>query len=165
MSRRSRSLRIAGTSAMLALLLVAGREACAQIVGTLTNTAGLDFGRFVAATGGTVVVSATGLRSRTGGVILLNSPSVAAAAFAVGTSGNRGTKLKSFILTLPANGTVRLTSGSNSMAVGSFVSSPAAGTTVSISTTTASVGASLTVAPNQAAGTYSGSFSVIANFQ
>jgi hypothetical protein len=172
MVRRSRSIIGAGSISLsalplLLLFLAAGRDACAQQVGTLTNTRGLDFGRFVAGTGGTVVISPAGVRSRTGGVILLNSPSAAAATFSVGVTGTaKGAKLKNVILTLPANGTVRLTSGSNSMAVDTFVSTPAAGLSSSLSTTpTASVGATMTVAPNQPSGTYSGSFTVIANFQ
>ena len=172
MFRRSRSGDSAASMSLSALLLLlllltAGREACAQQVGTLATTRGLDFGQFVAGTGGTVVLSPGGVRSRTGGVILLNSPSAAAATFAVGVTGtSKGTKLRTVIVTLPANGTVRLSSGSNSMAVDSFVSSPAAGVSSAISTTpTVSVGATLTAAPNQPAGTYSGSFSVIANFQ
>lgn len=171
MVRRSRSSAGAGSislsAPLLLVLLTAGREACAQQVGTLSNTRGLDFGQFVAGTGGTVVLSPGGLRSRTGGVILLNSPSAGAATFAVGVTGSpKGAKLKAVIVTLPANGTVRLTSGSNSMAVDSFVSSPAAGLSSSLSTTpTVSVGATLTAAANQPPGTYSGSFTVIANFQ
>jgi hypothetical protein len=84
----------------------------------------------------------------------------------VGVTGTKGAKLRNVIVTLPANGTVRLTSGRNSMAVGTFVSSPAAGASSSISSTpTVSVGATLTAAPDQPSGTYSGSFTVIANFQ
>jgi hypothetical protein len=165
MSGRSRPILIAGIASMSAMLLLAGREACAQQVGTLTNTRSLDFGKFVAGTGGTVVVGTGGARSGTGGVILLNSPSAGAASFAVGTSGG-GKPLKTVTFSLPSDSAVRLTSGSNSMAVTAFVSSPPAGSANSInSTPTVSVGATLHVAANQPAGTYSGSFSLIANFQ
>jgi hypothetical protein len=162
---RSRPIRIAGIASMSAMLLFAGREVCAQQVGTLTNTRGLDFGRFVAGTGGNVVVSAAGARSRTGGVILLNSPSANSASFAVGKSGG-GKPLKTVIFTLPSDTAVRLTSGSNSMAVTTFTSSPAADISNNLTTTTTvTVGATLKVGANQAPGNYSGSFSLIANYQ
>jgi hypothetical protein len=164
MSGRSRPIFIAGIVSMSALLF-AGREACAQQVGTLTNSRGLDFGRFVAAAGGTVVISPAGARSATGGVILLTSPSAASASFAVGKTGG-GKPLKTVTFSLPADTDVVLTSGSNRMTVTTFVSSPAAGVSNSASsTTTVSVGATLHVAANQAPGSYSGSFTLIANFQ
>src|SRR5437763_15650696 len=134
MSGRSRPILNAGIAAMSALLLFAGREACAQQVGTLTNTRGLDFGRFVAATGGTVVISTTGARTRTGGVILLTSATAGAASFAVGKSG-RGKTLKTVIFTLPTDTDVVLTSGANRMSVTTFVSSPAAGGSNTLSQT------------------------------
>lgn len=163
MSRRSRVILIAGIASMPALFLPAGREACAQQI-NLVNTRGIDFGRFVAGTGGTVVLSPTGGRTKTGGVILLTSPSAAPATFTVSKTNNGGGN-KAVILSLPANGSVRLTSGGNSMAVNTFANSPATLTTVSIAGTTLSVGATLTVAANQPAGAYSGSFPLIVNFQ
>jgi hypothetical protein len=150
-------------SLLLLLWLTAGREACAQTV-TLTNSAGLDFGRFVANTGGTVVMPAVGTRSKTLGVILLNSPTASPAQFSVIRSKTGGT-IKSVTITLPANGSIRLTSGSNSMAVGSFVSSPATLSTITTTATALTVGATLTVAANQPPGSYSGSFPLIINFQ
>jgi hypothetical protein len=156
MSRRSRFI-------LIALLLTAGREACAQTI-TLTNTRGLDFGRFVANTGGTVIVPTTGAPSATLGVILLNSPTIGPAQFSLSRSKTGGT-IKSVSITLPANGSVQLTSGSNSMAVNSFVCSPATLATITTTPTTLTVGATLTVAANQPAGSYSGSFPLIVNFQ
>jgi hypothetical protein len=164
MSGRLRAILSAGIVSMPALLLLAGgREACAQQV-VLSNTRGLDFGRFVAGSGGTVIVSPAGLRSRTGGVVLLNSPSAGQAAFSVGKSSNGGAN-KAIIISLPANGSTRLTSGSNSMAVNTFTNSPAMLTVIPNGGTTLSVGATMTVAPNQAPGSYSGSFPLIVNFQ
>ena len=153
----------AGVASLAALLLPAGREACAQQI-NMSNTRGLDFGRFVAGTGGTVVISPTGLRSRTGGVILLNSPAAGQATFTVSKSSNGGAG-KAVIISLPANGSVRLTSGSNSMAVGTFGNSPASLTSVTMTGTTLSVGATLTVAANQAPGNYSASCPLTINFQ
>jgi hypothetical protein len=167
MSRRSRSLLIAGIASLSALLLPAGREACAQQVGSLSNTGGLSFGKFVAGTGGTVTVSPTGAAGKTGGVFLLKSSITTAAQFSVIKSGN-GKPLKTVSFTLPSDTAVRLSSGSNSMAVTNFVSSPAAtpGNSYPAGSTSAiSVGATLQVGANQPPGNYSGTFTLIANFQ
>jgi hypothetical protein len=162
-STRTDSVSLSVWVLVLGLWLTAGREACAQTV-TLTNTAGLDFGRFVANTGGTVVMPAVGTRSKTLGVILLNSPTASPAQFNVSRSKTGGT-IKSVTITLPANGSIRLSSGSNSMAVNSFVCSPATLSTITTTGTTLTVGATLTVAANQPVGSYSGSFPLIVNFQ
>ena len=157
--RRYRFLRVAGI-ATLALLAVPAPTAHAQQI-NLSNTRGLDFGRFVAGGGGTVILHPTGLRSRTGAVVLLNSPAVGQASFNVNRVDDSGTMVN---ISLPPNGSIRLTSGTNSMAVNNFVSTPAS--TVSIQApTTLAVGATLTVAPNQAPGNYSGTFFVTVNYQ
>ena len=146
--------------AALALLAAPARHALAQQL-TLSNTRGLDFGRFVAGAGGTVILAPNGARSRTGAVVLLNSPTVGQASFnAIRSNGNKS----AVIITIPANGSIRLNSGTNSMAVNNFVSTPAS--TGSVQTPmTMSVGATLVVAPNQAPGTYSGTFNVTVNYQ
>ena len=127
----------------------------------ISMTANLLFGRFVAASGGTVSIGANASRSRSGGVILLAS-STSAAAFALDGSGNSN---KIAILTLPANGTVTLVSGANHMALNNFVTNFASGGVLPPAGTTATVGATLTVAPNQAPGNYSGAFHVTIDFQ
>ena len=146
--------------AALALLAAPARHALAQQL-TLSNTRGLDFGRFVAGAGGTVILAPNGARSRTGAVVLLNSPTVGQASFnAIRATGNKN----NVSISLPANGSIRLNSGTNSMAVNNFVSTPAS--TGSVQTPmTMSVGATLVVAPNQAPGTYSGTFNVTVNYQ
>jgi hypothetical protein len=131
---------------------------------TFTSTRALAFGRFVAGTGGTITVTPTGTRlPATGGVILLNS-TVTSASF---TNTDNGAKVSNATvgITLPANGVVRLSSGSNSMAVNSFTSSPSGTGVMSGGSLTIQVGATLTVAPNQPKGNYSGSFSVTINYQ
>lgn len=151
--------------AALALLALALRCASAQqqqVV--LSNARGLDFGRFVAGGGGTITLSPTGLRSRTGTVILLNSPNTGQAVFNVGKSNN-GNGNKAVIISLPANGSTRLTSGANSMAVGNFVNTPSGLTSIPVGGTALGIGATLTVAPNQAPGNYSGTFNVTVNYQ
>lgn len=166
--RRYRFILLAGI-AILALLAAGARPARAQrqqnehIV--LNNVRSLDFGRFVAGSGGTIVVGPTGVRSRTGAVVLLNSPNAGQAALHASRSGNGGVN-RAVIVTAPFDGVTRLASGSNSMAVDHFVGAqaalldglPAGGMTLAF-------GATLTVAPNQAPGNYSGTFSVIVNYQ
>ena len=146
---------------VLAIVALHPGDALAQQV-NLVNNRGLDFGRFVAGSGGTVIVTPAGLRTRTGGVALLNSPSVGQASFTASRSGGNKTIVT---VTLPANNSVRLTSGTNSMAVNTFVRTPSTATLSLQTAQTIAVGATLTVAPNQAPGNYSGTFSVTVNYQ
>jgi len=143
--------------AMLALLAFPMCNATAQQV-HLENIRGLDFGRFVAGSGGTVTLHADGRRTSTGGVILLNSPSTGQAQFntAPGTTT---------IMLLPPNGSTRLSSIAGSMVVNDFASQSTARPSSPAGSATLSVGATLVVAPNQAPGNYSGSFSLIVNYQ
>lgn len=161
--RRYRFILLAGI-ASLALLAAGAREALAQREPhriNLTNARALDFGRFVAGSGGTVVVTPGGLRTRSGAVVLLNSPGVGQAALnASRVNGNKGIA----DIALPLNGSIWLTSGANRMAVSHFVSSPAL--TMSIApAATLSIGATLTVAPDQPPGSYSGTFPVTVIYQ
>lgn len=160
--RRHRFIPLAGI-ATLALLAAGARPAHAQQV-TLANARGLDFGRFIAGSGGTIVIGTGGARSVTGGVLPLNSSGAGQAVFNVGRTGNGGGN-RAVIITLPANGATRLTSGVNSMAVNNFVSSPATLQAIPTGGTTLSLGATLVVAPNQAPGNYSGTFSLTINYQ
>jgi hypothetical protein len=162
---------------LVLMLVLAPRVVAAQQV-ALSNTRSLDFGRFVAGSGGTITLSPSGLRSRTGGVVLLNSPNASQAAFSAsqttldaGRGGLRATAstastaaTTAVIVSMPANGATYLTSGANSMAVGDFVT-PDVLLAVGSSGTSLAVGATLVVAPNQPPGNYSGTFSVIVNHQ
>lgn len=126
----------------------------------ISNTGALAFGKFVARSGGTVVVSATGVRSAGGSVMLVPSGTGAAAQFAVSGDPNA-----TYSITLPADGVVTLASGGNSMAVNAFTSSPSLiGLLNAGGTDTVSVGATLNVGSNQATGNYSGSFNVTVNY-
>lgn len=129
---------------------------------SLTPTRNLDFGRFVAGAGGTVAVDVSGARSKSGAVILLYSPNAGQAQFSLSGKGGNG---KGVSISLPADGSTLLTSGSATMAVNAFIASPSSLNSMPAGGTTLSVGATLSVAPNQAPGTYSGSFSVIVNYQ
>jgi hypothetical protein len=123
---------------------------------TVSNPQALAFGKFAAGSGGTVTIGPSGARSHGGSVVLLPSAGGSAAQF--GVSGEPST---SYAITLPANGTVHLASGANSMAVNSFSSSPNAVGQLSLGgSQTLSIGATLNVAGNQPPGNYSGSFNV-----
>jgi hypothetical protein len=129
---------------------------------TINGVTGLSFGSFIAGSGGTVVVSAAGLRTPTGGVLIVGQGGgVAAAQFTV-----MGTANASYSITLPANSTVELSDGNgNVMALNSFVSSPAATGTLSGGGSQAiRIGATLVVHPNQPPGTYAGAFNVTVNY-
>ena len=142
----------------LAACLLGASAAQAQ---TLANTSGLSFGSFVAGAGGSIAVTTSGGRSKTGSVFLLSQGGISTAAqFTV--SGTAGA---TYAITLPADGTVALSSGSNTMAVNSFVSFPSAmGTLSGGGTQLLSVGATLTVGNAQPPGSYAGSFSVTINY-
>lgn len=131
----------------------------------ITKTEDLKFGSVAAGTGGTVVVAADGARTKTANVTLVAIGTVKAAAFTV--SGDAG---REYVLTLPSS-PVAITSGSNSMNVNAFTSSLAGanGTlsgTISSGTGTQdiNVGATLNVNSAQAAGNYTGTFSVTVNY-
>lgn len=143
------------------LLSIAGADAASQV---LNNNRSLDFGRFVAGSGGVVTVAPSGLRSGAGGVVLLNSPTAGAASFLVTTS-DRQPSNQAVIISLPPDGSIRLSSGTSSMPVNAFVSSPAVILTLPAGGQPLAVGATMTVAPNQPSGNYSGSFPLIVNFQ
>jgi hypothetical protein len=125
----------------------------------IINTQPLAFGKFAAGSGGSVTVSAAGVRSAGSGVVLVSSVS-SAAQFSVSGDPNL-----TYSITLPANGAVVLSSGANTMALSNFSSSPSpAGQLSAGGTQTLTVGATLTVGTTQATGSYSGSYDVIVNY-
>lgn len=153
------SLRALRCGLAVAACLFGASAAQAQ---TITPNVGLSFGSFVANTGGSITVSPAGGRSKTGGLFLMPQSSGTAAQFTV-----RGTLLGlgRYDITLPADETVLLSSGSNSMAINGFTSSPRGTITVLLNgTQTLKVGATLTVGSAQAPGSYTGSFPVTLNY-
>lgn len=123
---------------------------------TLSNPQQLAFGKFAAGSGGTVTIHPNGSRSRGGSVVLLPSAGGSVAQFSI--TGEPGS---TYAVTLPANGTVVLASGQSTMAVNGFSSFPQATGQFGLGgSQTLSVGATLSVGPNQAPGSYSGSFNV-----
>lgn len=143
-----------------ALLCAVVAPACWAAAIAIVNTQALAFGSFAAGSGGSVTVSSGGIRSAGGGVVLLSSGAGAAAQFSVTGDPN-----VSYAISLPADGTVSLASGANSMAVNTFTSSPSlTGTLGAGGGQTLSVGATLSVGSNQAIGSYSGAFDVTVNY-
>jgi len=124
----------------------------------ITHTAGaaLSFGPFTAGTGGTVAVSQASVASVTGDVGLLTGGTVAADSFAVSGAGSRA-----FNIATSTGNTV--TSGAASMAL--TLSAPANATLSAGGAYTLRVGGTLTVAANQAAGAYTGSYTVTVTYQ
>lgn len=147
---------------VLPCAFLAAPYSLAQI--TISNTSGLTFGKFAAGSGGTILIDANGARTRSGGVVLLSSGAGAAATFNI-NDPDSGNLNKTYIITLPANNTVALADGSNSMAVNDFMSNPSDSGIMTTGAQTLTVGATLSVGANQPVGNYSGSFSVIVNYQ
>jgi hypothetical protein len=144
--------------------LLLGVLAPAQARVTFASTQPLAFGRFVAGSGGSITVSPSGARSPSGGVILLQS-SASAASFTF-TDTNPPKSKTNFVITLPPDASVVLSSGTNQMKLGTFTSTPATVSPITVNgTLQMSVGATLTVAPNQPKGNYSGSLSVSVDYQ
>jgi hypothetical protein len=163
-SRRRAGLVRRAAFALLLALPPAARDACAQTVIVLTNTRGMLFGRFAAGTGGTITLNAaTGARTKTGALILLNSPTAAQATYNVAKSKS-GTVNKTVSITLPSNNTVQLASGANRMFVNDFVCSPTSIATVPNGGMVLSVGATLVVGSGQPAGNYSGAYGITVNY-
>jgi Domain of unknown function (DUF4402) len=130
----------------------------------VTKTVDMNFGNVAvqASSGGTVVMTPVAVRSATGGVTLpTNAGTVTAASFAITGQGSY-----TYAITLPSMD-LTITSGSNTMAVNTFTSSPTATGTLSVlGTQTLNVGATLNVAAGQPAGVYLSPtpFSVTVNY-
>jgi len=131
---------------------------------TVSATRPLAFGKFVAQGGGSVTIQPSGARNASGAVLLIASGAGTSAAFTVSDTDPANAD-KSFIISLPADGSVTLSGPSGSMAVNLFTSQPSDTGTLVAGSQTIQVGATLTVGPNQPAGNYSGSFPVIINYQ
>ncbi|MFL6672229.1 MAG: DUF4402 domain-containing protein [Massilia sp.] len=146
---------------LAALLLAAGFAHAKQ---TFTTTRSLVFGRFVAGTGGTIVLTPAGARTRTGGVALVPS-TVSSASFSY--NDNAANKASAaVIISLPPDGNVTLTSAGGSMALTAFTSNPAPGAGVlSGGSLTFTVGATLNVGANQPTGSYTGSLPITIQYQ
>lgn len=127
----------------------------------IQNTQELSFGSFVAGVGGSVTVAPSGARSASGGVLLVPSSAGAAAQFTVTGDANA-----TYTIQLPGNDFVKLTGPGGDMQINEFTGSPsgAAGQLSAGGSQILLVGATLNVASGQVAGQYSGSFSVIVDY-
>ncbi|MCG2586470.1 DUF4402 domain-containing protein [Massilia sp. TS11] len=124
---------------------------------TITKTNDLRFGSFAPSTAaGTVTIATNG--SRSGSNVSLSSLNTGgAAAFSVTGSGNA-----TYAITLPA--TASLSGPGTAMTISSFTSNPSGSGTLSAGSGSISVGGTLAVGASQAAGAYTGSFSVSVDY-
>ena len=131
------------------------------LVIAIQNTQGLAFGSFVAGSGGSVTVSTSGGRSANGGVLLIPSSTSSAAQFTVTGDANA-----TYTIQLPSNDFVKLTGPGSDMVINDFTSSPsgAAGQLSAGGSQTLLVGGTLNIASGQSPGNYSGSFTVIVDY-
>ncbi len=149
--RRGRPL----TWLALGLLLWVPHAGAAELA--VVNTDGLSFGRFAAGSGGAVQIGPSGLRSASGGVVLLSSASGGAARFDISGDPHR-----TYAIGLPADGEVSLVDAAGrQMPLTHFTSQPSAfGTLDASGRQTLAVGARLQVGAVQPSGTYSASFTI-----
>jgi len=130
---------------------------------SISKNADMSFGNIAVASGsgGTVVLATAGTRTSTGGVTLpATAGTVTAASFTV-----NGTGSYTYTITLPSSVTLTHSGGVETMDAGSFTSNPSTTGTLSSGTQNIAVGATLTVAAAQLAGTYtSGNFNVTVNY-
>ncbi len=140
------------------ILFVSASLYATVVIVPVTN---MVFGKVAAGSGGSVVISTAGVRTTTGGVNVLTSVAGSAASFNL-----QGTASTAYIVTLPSNSQVTLTSGANSMTVTSFTISPAlSGAFSAGGTATIAVGATLNIGANQPQGEYNGNFTITVDYQ
>jgi len=175
MTKHSRIISTGSRLAVLALAIAAtGSAVAANAIATstsvvvapidITKTTDLSFGSFaVGATPGSVTVSPNGNRGVTGGVTGMAGATTAALFSVTGQTGST--------YTITVTGT-DLTSGANSMAftpvsdlsASAITSGTVAGGTLSGTAQSLYVGGVLTVAANQAPGTYTGQVSATVEY-
>lgn len=130
---------------------------------SISKNTDMSFGNIAvqSGTGGTVVLAPAGTRTATSGVTLpATGGSVTAASFTV-----NGTGSYTYAITLPTSVTLTHSGGVETMAATSFTSNPSGTGALSSGTQDIAVGATLTVAAGQLAGTYtSGNFDVTVNY-
>jgi len=122
---------------------------------TLTHTTGaaLNFGKFTTGAG-TVVITAAGAQSATGGVNIVTGGAPAADAFKVAGDSNRTFTITTTNSTV-ANGAVTM----------AFTTTPSAATgTLVAGAANFTVGGTLTAVGTEGPGTYSGSYSVTVTY-
>ncbi len=133
----------------------ANGTANASVLTPIAITAGqtLEFGAFAANGAGTVAVDTASARTSTGSVVLANS------TYRAGTFNVAGTGNATFAITYP--GAFTISNGAQTMSV--LVNGAATGTLASGSATV-NVGGTATVAANQAAGAYTGTYTMTVEY-
>lgn len=131
---------------------------------SIAKTADLNFGKFIAgASLGTVVVSTGNAQSVTGGV---STTTAFAASAAAATFTVQDEPLATYAISYP--NTSVLANGGNSLTLDTFTTAVGNGETVGTlpagGTQTLTIGATAHVAAGQLAGTYSGTFDVMVNY-
>jgi hypothetical protein len=146
----------------LFFLLFSGSIMAQASISIFKNT-DMNFGTIAASTAGTVILSASGSRTASGGLILPSfTGTVSAAQFTVNGDPNY-----TYTITLPTNYTLYESGiGPASMLVNAFTSTPSATGNLSGGTETILVGATLTVGGSQTAGYYTNGigFEVTVNY-
>jgi hypothetical protein len=119
---------------------------------SITKDVDMNFGNVAvqASTGGTVILSPAGVRTKTSGVTLpTTAGTVTAASFSIAGSG-----AYTYTVTLPSSA-LTITSGSNTMTVTTFTSNPSGSNgALTAGAQTLTVGATLNVAAAQPSGVY-----------
>ena len=157
-----RALRIGVASGAFGLPGICASQTCGGVSSiAIARTADLSFGSFAVTGGaGTAAINpSTGARTVSGGLFQVGASGFHPASFNVLLCGDAG--LLRFDVVLPSSASLTGSAG-GSMTVDAFTSSPS-GTGIGGSTVTPTVlnlGATLHVGANQAAGTYSGTFTV-----
>ncbi|MGK2908594.1 MAG: DUF4402 domain-containing protein [Sphingobium sp.] len=146
--------------ALPSIALAADATATAEVNATvltpiaISKTADLNFGSFAADSSetGTVVIATGGTRTFTGGTSAVSTGvgTVSAASFSVTGEG-----AATFSITLPSSAvTLTHTNATDTMSVATFVSDPSGTGALVAGAKTVNVGATLSVAASQLAGTY-----------
>jgi Domain of unknown function (DUF4402) len=149
-----RKIRAVATTIVL-LAMGPPRAAVAVIALEVTTQSTLSFGQFMTTTtSGTVTVSPSGSRTRSGGVALGNDFGVAAASFLITGEPNTA-----YSISLPSSCT--LSADGKSLTADDFTSSPSGmGILGPGGTQSVTLGATLHVGIRQSAAAYSGSYAV-----
>ena len=153
-------------SMVLVPLSFSAQKVWAQVTIVAGSSAILNFGSMSAgAAGGTVVINTAGARSTTGSVVgVTGAGLISQGVFYV--NGSTGLPID-ITVTSPA---FTLTNGGDTMTVNNFNLLTNAGgnsgtITLAANPTTFPIGATLNVGPAQAAGTYTGSYTINVNYQ
>lgn len=164
------ALIVAGTfgQATAAQAATASANATATIVQAIaiSKTADLKFGQIVASSSaGTVTIAPAGTRTFGGGATNGGTSGTSTTALSAASFNVTGYSTTAFTITLPADNTITMSNGSTTMAVNSFTSSPSSPSALVGGAATVNVGATLTVAANQAQGDYTTTFNVTVDYQ